>query len=440
MLDRPTRIAFYLPQFHPIVENDGWYGTGFTEWRNVVQAKPLFSGHYQPHIPADLGFYDLRVPEVREAQARMAKRHGIDAFCYYHYWFRGQRPLRRVLDDLLNHGMPNMPFCIAWANENWSRHWDASRNEVLLKQEYDSADDEAHGRYLQSLLEHPLYLRVNGRPVLFIYRIQAMPNPAATLAMWRDMWREADIGEVEIIKFESHGDHLDPTLYGADSSAQFMPHGVPADQMRIRPLGCHRDNIVHDYEQVVDWHLSQEPVEWRRHECVFPSWDNTPRRGEGRSHVFHGSTPERYGQWLAEVYRRAPRDGLVLINAWNEWAESAHLEPDLEHGSAYLEATARAFGVDPGSDVPVAPVPDGAVPFKQRDHFADLYLDAVEALTRLQLRYSRLQGSIDRQIQLAEADIVQTRADALTLKRDNDRLKSDNARLQQQLARVKEAS
>src|SRR4051794_29275977 len=169
-----TTIALYLPQFYPIAENDSWYGTGFTDWHNVVRARPLFDGHYQPHLPRDFGFYDLRVPEVRAAQARAAQAHGIDAFCYYHYWFEGRRPLRRVLDDVLEHGSPDMPFCIAWANENWSRHWDAAHREVLLNQRYSPEDDEEHALFLMRVLAHPLYLRVAGRPVLFIYVLHTM--------------------------------------------------------------------------------------------------------------------------------------------------------------------------------------------------------------------------------------------------------------------------
>ena len=235
MAASPTTIAFYLPQFHPVPENDGWYGTGFTEWHNVVQATSLFPGHYQPHLPRDFGFYDLRVPEVRLEQARVAKAHGIDAFCYYHYWFEGQRPLHRPIDEVLDHGIPDMPFCLAWANENWSRHWDASAHEVLLRQRYSPEDDEEHGRFLLRALSHPLYLRVDGRPVLFIYRIQALPDPNRTMARWREIWREGGVDDVHIVKFDTHGDFSDPAGFGVDASAQFLPHGTADTVPRIQP-------------------------------------------------------------------------------------------------------------------------------------------------------------------------------------------------------------
>jgi hypothetical protein len=187
-------VAFYLPQFHPVPENDGWYAPGFTEWHNVVRARPQFPGHEQPHLPRDFGFYDLRVPEVVEAQARAAKQHGIDAFCFYHYWFEGHRPLRVVLDRLLEQGIPNFPFTLCWANENWSRHWDAGDREVLLRQRYSDEDDEEHGRFLLRAMSHPLYLRVGGRPILFLYRMQALPSPERTLERWRELWRNEGLG------------------------------------------------------------------------------------------------------------------------------------------------------------------------------------------------------------------------------------------------------
>jgi hypothetical protein len=427
MSTRPTTLAFYLPQFHPIPENDGWYGPGFTEWHNVVQARPLFPGHYQPHLPRDFGFYDLRVPEVREAQAQAAKTHGIDAFCYYHYWFEGHRPLRRVLDDMLEHSSPAMPFCLAWANENWSRHWDATQHEALLTQRYSPEDDEQHGLFLLTAMSHPLYLRVDGRPVLFIYRIQAMPDPARTLRRWRELWCAGGIDDVQIVKFDTHGDTADPAVYGADSAAQFLPHGTDALVPRVRPAGAHEGNVIFDYEDVVRRYLDQEQPSWRRHECVLPNWDNSPRRGEGRSALLHGSTPELYEEWLSSVYQRTPSDGLVLINAWNEWAEGAHLEPDLRHGDAYLKATARALGAcqAPGREPP--PTPLAAVPFVLKDRFAELYLDAVATQTVLQRRLSRLEATLERQLasarSAAEAEAAAVRADAATLLRDNERLR-----------------
>lgn len=427
---RPTTIAYYLPQFYPIPENDAWYGTGFTEWRNVVRARPLFAGHDQPRLPADLGFYDLRVREVRHQQARLAKQHGIDAFCYYHYWFNGVRPLRNVIDDVLAHSIPEMPFCLAWANENWSRHWDASQHEVLLRQTYTREDDEEHGRFLLKAMSHPLYLRVDGRPILFIYRIQAFPDPAGTIERWRRMWTEAGLPDVHIVKFDTHGNFHDPHIYGADSAAQFLPHGIQHVLKPIKPEGCDPGNAVYDYGQVVRAYLDQPKPAWTRHECVFPSWDNTSRRGDGKSLVVHGSTPELYEGWLSTVHDRAGSDGLVLINAWNEWAEGAYLEPDLTHGHAYLEATARAVG-HPLTQVPrwTDPAPL-SFEDEQRD-LTDRYLDACEALTLLRRRLSRLEATLERQISLAvenyQAEVRTARRHALELAAELERLEGGRA-------------
>ena len=427
MSSGPTTIAFYLPQFQPIAENSGWYGTGFTEWHNVVQARPLFQGHYQPHLPRDFGFYDLRVPEVREAQARAARAHGIDAFCYYHYWFEGQRPLSRVIDDVIEHGTPDIPFCLAWANENWSRSWDAAEYEVLLPQRYSAGDDEAHALFLLRAMSSPLYLRVDGRPVLFIYRVQHLPDPARTIGRWREVWRAGGLEDVHVVKFDTRGDYGDPALYGADSSAQFIPHGTVELVPPLSVPETDPGNIVYDYEEVVRHYVAQSSPAWRRHECVVPGWDNSPRRGDGLSLLFHGSTPELYEEWLATVYQRTPADGMVMINAWNEWAEGAPLEPDLRHGDAYLKATARAVGktVPDASDAP--PTPLASVPFALRDRFAELYLDSLETQTILQRRLSRLEATFERQVAMArhdaEAVAGELRAHATTLLRENERFR-----------------
>lgn len=426
----PHTIAFYLPQFYPNPDNDAWYGTGFTEWHNVVQAKPLFEGHYQPMLPSELGFYDLRVREVREQQARLAKQYGIDAFCYYHYWFHGHRPLRRVIDDLIADGVPDMPFCLAWANENWSRHWDASRHEILLKQTYSPEDDLEHGRFLLEVMSHPLYLRIDGKPVLFIYRIQAIPDSEAMLRTWRAMWREGGLGEVEVIKFDTHHDFKNPAIYGADSAAQFLPHGSAEKVSRLMPPGCKPGNIVMDYDDMVRTYTAAKQPKWRRHECVLPAWDNTARRGDRASLMVYGSTPERYGEWLATVRDRTPDDGLVLINAWNEWAEGAYLEPDIKNGRAYLESTARALGVsvpdEPrwGTERPEVAVDEGKA-------LAALYLDAHETQTRLRRQLARLEGTLERQIDFATLEAVEAaaaaRRQALELARELDLLRAERA-------------
>lgn len=422
-------VAFYLPQFHPIPENDGWYIPGFTEWHNVTRARPLFPGHAQPHLPREFGFYDLRVPEVVEAQARAARQHGIDAFCFYHYWFEGHRPLRVVIDRLLEQGIPNFPFCLCWANENWSRHWDAGDREVLLRQRYSAEDDEEHGRFLLRVMSHPLYLRVGGKPVLFFYRLQSLPEPEKTLERWRELWRTEGLGEVEVIKFETHGNHEDPAHFGADSAAQFIPHGLLERVPRMDVQDAAENTVVLDYGAVADHYAGQEPApSWRRYDCVVPGWDNSPRRGDNVSLVLHGNTPERYERWLRDVHARAPQDGLVLINAWNEWAEGAHLEPDLQHGDGFLKATARALGV--GDSPAVEPPPPGLEPMVARDRFAELYLDSLETQTKLRRRLSRLEATFDRQLDLADYEMRKVAED---LRRQSVEIMRENERLRRRL-------
>lgn len=431
-MTKPTTIAFYLPQFYPTPENDAWYGTGFTEWRNVAKAAPLFEEHYQPRLPADLGFYDLRLPEVRERQAALAKAHGIDAFCYYHYWFEGHRPLDLVIDELLEHSSPDIPFCLAWANENWSRHWDASSHEILLRQTYSDEDDRRHGEFLLRALQHPLYLRVNGRPILFLYRPQAMPDAARTIAGWRALWREHGLEEVEIVTFHTHGLEADPELFGADSGAQFVPHNLPPGVPVRLPDGCTPGNVVIDYPDAVEHYSTLEKPAWRRYDCVTPGWDNTPRRGDGKSLLMHGSTPELYETWLRAALERAEPDGVVLINAWNEWAEGAYLEPDLRHGDAYLKATARAMGLTPPEPEPVRP-PLSQLPFNLPKRFADLYLDSAAKQALLQRRLSRLEATLERRIEQETAE-AQVRIDAS--RKQALEMADEITRLRSQLAEI----
>ena len=347
--ERVRVVAFYLPQYHPIPENDAWWGKGFTEWTNVALAKPLFPGHRQPRVPTDLGFYDLRLPEIREAQAELAARHGLAAFCYYYYWFNGKRLLERPLLEVLASKRPGFPFCVCWANENWTRRWDGKDGEILIGQHHSPEDDR---RFLESLLpffEDERYLRVDGRPLLLLYRPQLLPGVAQTTAIWRRAAREAGFGDLylgAVQSFDAEWD-VDPRPWGFDAAVEFPPHGLAAPM--ARPGGSPRGSRFFDYAKSAERFTARRVPKYPLLRTVMPSWDNSPRRGE-RAHVFLNGSPDAYGRWLEAMVRQTRElkfgdERLVFVNAWNEWAEGNYLEPDHDHGHAYLQATARALGV-----------------------------------------------------------------------------------------------
>lgn len=340
-------IAFYLPQYHPIPENDAWWGTGFTEWTMVARARPLFAGHYQPHLPADLGFYDLRVPEVRQAQADLAKQYGIYGFCYYHYWFNGKRLLGRPFDEVLASGQPDFPFCLCWANENWTRVWDGMGDHVLISQQYSADDDREHIRYLTKAFRDNRYIRIDGRPLFIVYRASQIPNPLETTSMWREEARKMGTGDLFLCRMESlRGEQGDPTKLGFDAAVEFQPDWMNlGTRLRDGNYGAYEDNHIEDYSALVRRQLQKNAPPYKRFPCVTPGWDNTPRRSKNAT-ILRDATPELYGAWLQGVISRfvpySRYENLIFVNAWNEWGEGAHLEPCQKWGRAFLDATARA--------------------------------------------------------------------------------------------------
>jgi hypothetical protein len=339
-------IAFYLPQFHPIPENDRWWGEGFTEWTNVVKAEPLFPGHYQPHMPADLGFYDLRLPDVRAAQAEMAEAYGIHGFCYYHYWFHGKRLLEKPFDAVLKSGDPSFPFCLCWANEPWSRRWDGRPHDVLQHQSYSTADDVEHIRWLLPALADSRAITIEGKPVFVIYQAQDLPDSARTVEIWREEVDRAGLPGLYLMTVETGWDAgWDATKAGFDAKILFQPQFSVLDQVPTLFVGPETMR-VYDYETAWRALADPEPAPYKRFETVCARWDNAPRQG-ANGVVLHRSTPEGYGEWLAHAIARVigdPEDQrLVFVNAWNEWAEGSHLEPDQLYGRGYLEATRRAL-------------------------------------------------------------------------------------------------
>lgn len=356
-------ICFYLPQFHPVAENDEWWGRGFTEWRNVSKAKPLFPGHYQPHLPADLGFYDLRLEETRIAQAVLAREHGVHGFCYYHYWFNGRRILERPFNEVLESGKPDFPFCLCWANENWTRVWDGGERNVLLEQKYGHDDDLAHIRSLMPAFKDPRYIRVNGKPLFLVYRTELLPDPATTAKLWQDEAKRAGLPGLYLARVENFERSVDPESIGFDAAVEFAPdaskagkrlfHGGIAQflgKLALLPTAF-TTNRVYSYPATVHGMLSKPEPTYRWFRCVSPMWDNSARRSVN-ANIFLGSTPAIYQRWLETIVSRtrqryAGDEQLVFINAWNEWAEGCHLEPDQKWGRAYLEATRAALSAEP---------------------------------------------------------------------------------------------
>ena len=357
-LDRQNRVrllAFYLPQYHPIPENDEWWGKGFTEWSNVTQAKPNFDGHYQPHLPADLGFYDLRVPEVREEQAKLAKEYGVYGFCYYYYWFGGKKLLHRPLEDMLESGAPDFPFCVCWANENWNRKWDGQDSVALISQHYCAEDDLCFIDSLIPAFRDRRYVRIGGRPLLLVYRVSLLPDPAYTARLWRERCREAGVGELYLACVQSF-DNLatDPREFGFDAAVEFPAHGmaVVAD---APDGGVNPDfkGVIFDYVATSEKFIRRDTPPYPLFRGVMPSWDNTARR-QNDGHIFIRSDPERYKRWLRHMVDKTRQfhvgeERIVFVNAWNEWAEGAYLEPDRKYGRQYLEATRAALLQESGA-------------------------------------------------------------------------------------------
>lgn len=347
-----TVVAFYLPQFHPIPENDAWWGAGFTEWRNVTRALPQFEGHAQPRLPGDLGFYDLRNTQVMHAQAELAKAYGIGAFCFYAYWFGGTTLLEAPLDAWRADASIDFPYCLCWANENWSRRWDGRAQDVLIAQQHSADDDLAFIAHIAPHLRDPRYLRVDGRPLLLVYRPSLLPDARATATRWRAWCRDHGIGEIAIANVHSF-DAEPPDAFGFDFAVEFPPNLFHAPAMQ------HPQRLLHDdYEGgIVDWRdlHAQYMARGVAPDWLFPGvncgWDNEPRRpARGLTYLY--ASPARYGQWLRHTIEhrlagRAPQRRLVFVNAWNEWAEGAVLEPDMRLGHAWLEATRRALTAAP---------------------------------------------------------------------------------------------
>lgn len=349
-------IAIHLPQFYPFPENDEWWGKGFTEWRNVAKAKPRFRGHYQPHIPSDLGFYDLRLKECRLEQENLAKEYGIYGFCYYHYWFNGHLIMEKPVEAKLANREEDLPFMLCWANENWHRNWAGGFNETLIEQHYSKEDDIAHFKYLLPFFKDSRYIKVNGKPVFCVYRPALFPDFDGFVKLWQELAAKEGF-QFYICKFEA----------GSEWGKEFMPKSVDA-AIEFQPInkeGWDRKYALKSklwkkisdkpifsnhfpYDKYVDFQIKKPQfTDYKRYPSVCPTWDNSSRRVNMTYSCFTGVTPELFEKWLSHVYQTfepfGKDENFIFINAWNEWAEGCHLEPDLKYGRGFLEAIKKVI-------------------------------------------------------------------------------------------------
>lgn len=348
-------LAFYLPQFHPIPENDEWWGIGFTEWTNTARARPLYRGHRQPQSPADLGFYDLRVPEARKAQADLARAYGLGGFCYYHYWFAGRRILERPFNDVLLSGEPDFPFCLAWANQSWTGIWHGAPKRMLIEQTYPGEDD--HRRHFEALVPaftDRRYIRVDGKPVFLIYAPLELPNAPAVIELWRKLAEKAGLPGLYLVgQTQDAGQCLASRGFDACVTVRLRPSmRSELPWYRLGPTAYRRFKRLMGSPEVINYadavgRMILPPVNgFISHPCVIPNWDNTPRSGR-RGLVLHGSTPQAFERHLTAALDRIAlsptQEPLLFIKSWNEWAEGNYLEPDARWGRAYLETFKRVL-------------------------------------------------------------------------------------------------
>lgn len=339
-------IAFYLPQFHPFPENDAWWGKGFTEWTNVTKAQPNFTNHYQPHLPIHFGFYDLRVPEILIEQAELARNYGIYGFNFYYYWFDGKVLMHKPFEILLKHKEIDINFCITWANENWSRRWDGAEHDILIGQNHCEKDSIAFLENLYPFFKDERYIRIDNKPVLIIYRADIIPQMKETVELWRNKAVQDGFDGLYLICSQTFG-ITSPEPFGFDAAMEFPPHTVMSRRIdeEVEMVNHEFTGSIYDYEEVVQNACQKEEPNYKMFRTAMLSWDNTARK-QNNSHSFHHFSLLKYKQWISNIAfntynnpKYEKNEKLIFINAWNEWAEGTHLEPDRKFGYGYLEAT-----------------------------------------------------------------------------------------------------
>ncbi|WP_176480024.1 glycoside hydrolase family 99-like domain-containing protein [Mesorhizobium sp. WSM3859] len=393
-------MAFYLPQFHPIAENDEWWGKGFTEWTNVTKAVPQYIGHYQPHLPGELGFYDLRVADVMRQQAALAKSYGVAGFCFHHYWFGGKRLLEKPVRQFLENTEIDIDFCLCWANENWTRRWDGQEQDVLMAQQHSPSDDVAFLDDILPALQDRRYLRHEGRAVLIVYRASLLPDSAATAARWRERAKAAGVGDLYLVAAQTFG-ILDPRPLGFDAAIEFPPHMGMASGLngQLKIVNPDFRGQIYGYEELAASYGQKKRPPYQLIKTVSPSWDNEARK-PGSGHSFYGANPASYAKWLRSacditienLANDPTQPPVVFVNAWNEWAEGAHLEPDRKFGYGYLHATANVMRdfIAPDPRL-VELVEQSQKAFRKRSrlaivlhlHYDDLFEDILENLSNV---------------------------------------------------------
>jgi lipopolysaccharide biosynthesis protein len=356
-MSKPKVLAINLPQFHPFEQNDNWWGKGFTEWTNVTNAKPLFGGHYQPQLPSDLGFYDLRLPETRQAQAELAKEYNIDGFCYYHYWFSGTRLMSEPIDEILKSKTPDLPFCYFWANEGWSRRWIGEEKDVLIAQNYSDEDDRAHAEWLIQSFKDERYIKVNNRPLFLIYKPFDLPNAKRTFEIFEEVCKKNGVEKPFFVASNSHDSSKNCYELGFDHVINFQPRlGVLSEFMKDGPTikkfirnllqGIFSASLkVYDYSQYKA-RVKKYKIDYKSLPCVLVGFDNTARRGKNAIVIKNQNLADFKSSLLDaknEVISLPPEEQIIFINAWNEWAEGNHLEPCHKFGRQFLVAVKEVF-------------------------------------------------------------------------------------------------